>query len=82
MLARAACRILSVLCAFVYLVAGAHGGIGKSSARKHITGTLLQTVSGGGYPRPAVTAVRVSSSAGPPFANGRPHKVPTAASGR
>ena len=50
MLARAACRVLSLLCAILYLVAGVHGG--SKPERKRITDALLRTVAkgGGGYP--------------------------------
>ena len=79
MLARAACRILSIFCAVLYLVIGVHGTKGEQagSARKQITSTLLKAVANG-YPKPILTTVgvsgggRISCTVGA----GSPYKIP------
>ncbi len=69
MLARAACRILSLFCAMLCIVVGAHasGGRGKPSGergseRKSITDALLATVARGYPPQRAMHAIRVSGA--------------------
>ena len=65
MLARAACRIFTVFYALLYFAIGVYGGGGgvksehAGSVRKHIASTLLSSVASG-YPKPSMTAVRVS----------------------
>jgi hypothetical protein len=65
MLARAACRVLSLFCAMLYLVVGVHGVKPKQSdgsERRRITDALLSTVAKG-YPQ-AVHAIRVQGGGG------------------
>ena len=62
MLARAACRILSLFCALLYIIVGVQGGGGEKrgsdaasgSERRRITDTLLATVSRGYPPHQAI----------------------------
>ena len=72
MLARAACRLLSLFCAMLYLVVGVpqggggvggkhEGGGGGASERKRITDALLTTVARGYPPKQAMHAIRVSA---------------------
>jgi hypothetical protein len=68
MLARAACRVLSLFCAVLYLVIGVHGGSGakqgdgSGSERKRITDVLLSTVAKGYPPQQALNGIRVAGS--------------------
>ncbi len=67
MLARAACRVLSLFCAMLYLVVGVHGGKpGQSDGgeRRKITDALLSTVAKGYPPRQAMHAIRVQGGGG------------------
>ena len=73
MLARAACRILSLFCAMLCIIVGVHAGKGEeqgnfagggkgSAERRRITDTLLLTVARGGYP--PMHAIRVRMDGG------------------
>ena len=81
MLARVACRILSLFCAMLYIIVGVQGGGGDKrprrdyndggSERRRITDTLLATVARG---YPPMHTIRVSAGS-----DCKKRKVPVAA---